>query len=129
MHCNAGSARQACSYRSQLISIKIHSRTRPVSEPRSREISGDLQAIRPTTRRPWTFGRPAGEDAKMGSRHFGASVVRLEDPRFLKGAGRYLDDIQMPGVLHGAFVRSQSAHAHIKGLDESAALALPGVAA
>jgi len=65
----------------------------------------------------------------MGVRHFGASVVRLEDPRLLKGKGRYLDDIQVPGVLHAAFVRSQSAHARIKDLDKSAALGLPGVAA
>jgi aerobic carbon-monoxide dehydrogenase large subunit len=65
----------------------------------------------------------------MGVRHFGASVARLEDPRLLKGGGRYLDDIQMSGLLHAAFVRSQSAHARINGLDKAAALELPGIAA
>ncbi len=65
----------------------------------------------------------------MGVRHFGASVARLEDPRLLKGNGRYLDDVPMPGVLHAAFVRSQSAHARVVGIDISAAREMPGVAA
>jgi aerobic carbon-monoxide dehydrogenase large subunit len=65
----------------------------------------------------------------MGVRHFGASVARLEDPRLLQGKGRYLDDIQIPGMLHAAFVRSQSAHARIKEIDKSSAENLPGVAA
>jgi aerobic carbon-monoxide dehydrogenase large subunit len=63
----------------------------------------------------------------MGVRQFGASVVRLEDPRLLRGNGRYLDDIQLPGMLHAAFVRSQSAHARINRVDKSAAEGLPGV--
>lgn len=65
----------------------------------------------------------------MGVRQFGASVLRLEDPRLLRGNGRYLDDISLPRMLHAAFVRSESAHARITGIDKSAALNIPGVAA
>jgi len=58
---------------------------------------------------------------------FGQSVKRKEDPAFLKGEGRYIDDIQMPGMLHAAFARSSHAHAKILSVDKSAALAVPGV--
>ena len=65
----------------------------------------------------------------MGMRFFGASVLRKEDPALLTGKGRYVDDVKLPGMLHAAFVRSTYAHALIKGVDKSAALALPGVVA
>ena len=65
----------------------------------------------------------------MGARHFGASVTRIEDPRLLRGNGRYLDDIELPGMLHAAFVRSQSAHAKIISVDKSGAEGITGVAA
>jgi carbon-monoxide dehydrogenase large subunit len=58
---------------------------------------------------------------------FGASVKRKEDPAFLTGKGRYVDDIHLPGMLHAAFVRSPYAHAKISRIDKTAALALPGV--
>ena len=58
---------------------------------------------------------------------FGASVGRLEDADFLRGKGRFIDDIQMPGMLEAAFVRSPHAHAAIRSIDKTAALALPGV--
>src|SRR5688572_7159922 len=54
---------------------------------------------------------------------------RLEDAALLRGEGRYVDDIRLPGMLHAAFVRSPHAHAAIRGIDKSAALALPGVKA
>ena len=57
----------------------------------------------------------------------GSRVLRSEDPRLLRGGGRYLDDIELPGALHCAFVRSASAHALIRGIDVGAARALPGV--
>jgi carbon-monoxide dehydrogenase large subunit len=41
---------------------------------------------------------------------FGRSVMRLEDHKLLRGAGRFVDDIAVPGVLHAAFVRSPIAH-------------------
>ena len=52
---------------------------------------------------------------------------RVEDPRFLRGQGRYLDDIKLPGMLHAAIVRSPHAHARIVSIDTSKAEALPGV--
>ncbi len=62
-------------------------------------------------------------------RYTGASIKRSEDPRILTGAGRYVDDIKLPGMLHAAFVRSPLAHARVLAVDVSGALALPGVAA
>ena len=63
----------------------------------------------------------------MGVRYVGADVRRLEDPRLLTGRGRYVDDLQPPGVLHATFVRSTHAHATISGIDAEAARALDGV--
>ena len=57
----------------------------------------------------------------------GQSVERLEDLPLLKGEGRFIDDIRLPGMLHAAFVRSPHAHTAIRGIDKAAALALPGV--
>ncbi len=62
-----------------------------------------------------------------GSKVLGRSVPRLEDAAFLRGQGRFVDDIRLPGMLHAAFVRSPHAHAAIRGIDKSAALALAGV--
>lgn len=59
----------------------------------------------------------------------GHSVRRREDDRFIQGAGRYIDDIVLPGMLHMAILRSPIAHARIKGIDSSAATAHPGVVA
>jgi carbon-monoxide dehydrogenase large subunit len=56
----------------------------------------------------------------------GQRVRRREDPRFLTGQGRYVEDIRIPGVLHATFVRSPWAHARITSIDASAATALPG---
>ena len=63
----------------------------------------------------------------MSGTGFGEPVRRLEDPRLLRGAGRFVDDISLPAMLEAAFVRSQIGHALIQGTDCSAALALPGV--
>jgi carbon-monoxide dehydrogenase large subunit len=57
----------------------------------------------------------------------GQRVRRREDPRFLIGEGRYVDDLPLPGALQVTFVRSDLAHARILGIDASAAAALPGV--
>jgi carbon-monoxide dehydrogenase large subunit len=64
----------------------------------------------------------------VGARYFGASVARVEDPRFLRGEGRYVDDLKLPGMLHAAFVRSPHAHARIVAVRPGAAAARPGVA-
>ena len=44
-------------------------------------------------------------------------MLRKEDARFLRGQGNYLDDIQLPGMLHGAILRSPFAHARIVSID------------
>ena len=67
--------------------------------------------------------------AIAAERYTGASIRRSEDPRILTGAGRYVDDIKLPGMLHAAFVRSPMAHARVLSVDASAARALPGVVA
>jgi len=68
-------------------------------------------------------------DSGSGLKVLGESVARLEDPALLRGEGRYVDDIRLPGMLHAAFVRSPHAHAAIRGIDKGAALALEGVKA
>jgi carbon-monoxide dehydrogenase large subunit len=65
----------------------------------------------------------------VAERYTGASIKRSEDPRILTGAGRYVDDIKLPGMLHAAFVRSPLAHGLVLSVDASAARALPGVVA
>ncbi|MCO4055080.1 MAG: xanthine dehydrogenase family protein molybdopterin-binding subunit [Bosea sp.] len=65
----------------------------------------------------------------MTATGIGASVKRKEDHRFITGAGRYTDDINRPGQAHAYFLRSPHAHATIKGIDASAARAMPGVLA
>jgi len=62
-------------------------------------------------------------------RFVGSSVRRSEDLRILTGRGRYVDDVQLPGMLHAAFVRSTVAHARISNVDVSEARALDGVVA
>jgi len=56
-------------------------------------------------------------------------VKRVEDPRLLRGRGRYLDDVVLPRLLAVAFVRSPHAHAGLAAIEASAARAMPGVAA
>ena len=62
-------------------------------------------------------------------RYTGTSVKRSEDPSHPDRAGRYIDDVKLPGMLHAAFVRSPLAHGRVLAVDGSAALALPGVVA
>lgn len=57
----------------------------------------------------------------------GKSLPRIEDKRFIQGAGRYIDDIRLPGMLHAAFLRSPVAHGLIRAIDTAAAKAMPGV--
>ena len=56
-------------------------------------------------------------------------LKRKEDARFIRGKGTYLDDIRLPGMLHGAVLRSPFAHARINAIDTTEALAHPNVAA
>jgi aerobic carbon-monoxide dehydrogenase large subunit len=61
------------------------------------------------------------------SRYIGKRLPRSEDGRLLTGRGTYVDDIDLPGLLHVAFVRSPIARGQIRSIDLSAALDLPGV--
>ncbi|HEV7883535.1 MAG TPA: molybdopterin cofactor-binding domain-containing protein, partial [Solirubrobacteraceae bacterium] len=64
-------------------------------------------------------------EAPIGFGH----MKRKEDARFIRGLGNYLDDVRLPGMVHGALLRSPYAHARIVSIDTSAALAHPKVAA
>jgi carbon-monoxide dehydrogenase large subunit len=59
----------------------------------------------------------------------GHSLKRKEDPRFIRGKGTYVDDVQLPGMLYLDIVRSPHAHAKIVKIDPSRAMATPGVLA
>jgi carbon-monoxide dehydrogenase large subunit len=59
----------------------------------------------------------------------GSPIERLEDLRFLRGRGEYVDDVARPGLLHAAILRSPVAHGRIRKIDAGPALALPGVRA
>ena len=65
----------------------------------------------------------------VAARFVGQSVVRKEDRRLLTGHGRYVDDVTVPGLLHGAFLRSDVARGMITRLDASTAEALDDVVA
>src|SRR5580692_5331399 len=59
----------------------------------------------------------------------GQPVCRFEDPRLVRGGGRYVDDIVLPGMAFGHVLRSPHAHARIRSIDVAAARAAPGVLA
>ena len=67
--------------------------------------------------------------ADQAPRYFGARVARRQDDRLLRGQGRYVADINPPGVLAARFVRSHEAHAAVEGVDVEAAAAAEGVRA
>jgi len=65
----------------------------------------------------------------MSTRTFGEPVKRNEDRKLLTGQALFVDDVELPGMLHAAFLRSQVAHARILKIDVSKALQRPGVVA
>jgi carbon-monoxide dehydrogenase large subunit len=65
----------------------------------------------------------------MPTQYFGQRIKRNEDPRLLTGQALFVDDVNLPGMLHIAFVRSPYAHARITNIDASAAREHPGVVA
>ena len=67
----------------------------------------------------------AVDEVKIGG--LGASRRRVEDNRFVRGKGNYVDDITLPGMLHMEILRSPMAHARITSIDTSKAWAMPGV--
>src|SRR6516165_628045 len=65
----------------------------------------------------------------MTTRFFGAPVKRNEDKKLLTGQALFIDDVELPGMLHAAFLRSHVAHARIARLDATPALRRAGVIA
>ena len=63
----------------------------------------------------------------MATQTLGASIKRKEDPRLLTGEAKYLDDIQLPGMVYAAILRSPYAHAKIKSINKDKATKYPGV--
>ena len=61
----------------------------------------------------------------LAQRFVGESVKRSEDKRILTGTGQYVDDIQLPGMLHAAFLRSPIAHGRITSIDVNEAPSVP----
>ena len=57
----------------------------------------------------------------------GQRIPKLDAPSKVTGAARYLQDIELPGMLHGKILRTDRVHARIVSIDTSAARALPGV--
>ncbi len=72
---------------------------------------------------------PDREERKANLKGMGCARKRVEDARFTQGKGNYVDDISLPGMLHGDFVRSPYAHARVKSINIDAAMALDGVVA
>ena len=85
--------------------------------------------------------KPAGASARVETSHevrvttpdkvcgMGHRMKRKEDPRFIQGKGRYIDDVKLPNMVYMDIVRSPYAHAKILKIDASEALATPGVLA
>jgi carbon-monoxide dehydrogenase large subunit len=65
----------------------------------------------------------------MKKKYIGQRITRNEDPRLLTGQALFVDDVDLPGMLHAAFLRSDYAHARILSVDASAARERPGVVA
>ena len=69
----------------------------------------------------------AENEAREASSYIGKSVRRVEDDRFLRGQGNYVDDSAFANAAHAVFVRSPHAHAKIVWIDKETALEMPGV--
>ena len=65
----------------------------------------------------------------MTEKYVGQRMTRTEDPRLLTGQALFVDDVEIPGMLHAAFLRSDYAHARLRSIDVSAARNRPGVVA
>lgn len=72
---------------------------------------------------------PERNERAANLKGLGCSRKRVEDARFTQGKGNYVDDIKLPGMLHGDFVRTPYAHARVVSVNKDAAMALPGVVA
>src|SRR3974390_2189639 len=71
----------------------------------------------------------SASDFPKPNTYVGAPIERVEDLRFLRGRGCFLDDLSRSGQWHAAFVRSAIAHGTIRRIDTDAPLSMPGVRA
>ncbi|MCK4899549.1 MAG: xanthine dehydrogenase family protein molybdopterin-binding subunit, partial [Anaerolineales bacterium] len=65
----------------------------------------------------------------MTKKYIGKRIKRNEDPRLLTGQALFVHDVELSGMLHAAFLRSDYAHAYLRSIDVSEALKRPGVVA
>src|SRR3954452_20508592 len=65
--------------------------------------------------------------ARPANSFVGSAVERVEDLRFLRGRGEYVDDVTRPGLLRAVLLRSSVAHGTIRSIDTAASRALPGM--
>src|SRR6202048_247943 len=72
---------------------------------------------------------PTREQREAKLEGLGCRRKRVEDARFTQGKGNYVDDLKLPGMLHGDFVRSPHAHARVTSINKEEALKVPGVLA
>src|ERR1700689_5017154 len=72
---------------------------------------------------------PTREQRAASLEGMGCKRKRVEEARFNKGKGNYDDEVKLPGMLHGDFVRSPHAHARVKSINSEEALKVPGVLA
>src|SRR5881409_665193 len=96
----------------------------PVHRLREHRQGGPVRGGQAPARRRVMALRTSSDVGGMGH-----SIKRKEDPRFIRGKGTYVDDVQLPGMLYLDIVRSPYAHAKIKKIDSTKALAVPGVLA
>jgi carbon-monoxide dehydrogenase large subunit len=75
----------------------------------------------------WTSSPETTDDLSLAKFAIGQGVPRTEDPKLVRGEGRFTDDVSLPGQVHAVMVRSRHAHGIIRGIDTSAARAMPGV--
>ncbi|AYY15003.1 xanthine dehydrogenase family protein molybdopterin-binding subunit [Actinobacteria bacterium YIM 96077] len=90
--------------------------------------AAEHESARPETAGPRT-GAPEGVAHDAPERFVGKAVRRKEDPRFLTGRGRFLEDRNLAGQVYAHFVRASVAHARITGIDTAEARSVPGVVA
>ncbi len=113
--------------------LKPPARAGPVPWPLRPAIEMASDSATDAARIPIFRMSSAPSDASIGAvatappSMFGVPALRSEDPRFLRGEGRYLDNVEIPGALHAVFVRSIMPHARVDGLDVTGCLASPGV--
>src|SRR6202040_2157501 len=71
--------------------------------------------------------RREGSGMRTVNSFIGSPIERLEDLRFLRGRGEFVDDLTLPGMLHAAILRSAVAHGRIRSIDAARALTIWGV--